>query len=119
VGAFALAGVPPLNGFYSKILLLWSAAEFGGLLGYSLLIFGLFSSAVSIYFYLRIVQVIVFTEPTKKVANAKESPPTMLVAMLILAALCIIIGVFPGPFFDLVQKVAAALAGIPGYIGAV
>nr|MDO8134842.1 proton-conducting transporter membrane subunit [Candidatus Njordarchaeum guaymaensis] len=118
VGAFAIAGVPPLNGFYSKILLLWSAAEFGGVLGYSLLIFGLFSSAVAIYFYLRIVQVIVFTEPSKKVANVKESPSPMLIAMWILAALCIIIGVYPKPFFDLVQQAAAALTGIPSYIGA-
>nr|MDO8100216.1 proton-conducting transporter membrane subunit [Candidatus Njordarchaeota archaeon] len=119
VGAFSIAGVPPLNGFYSKILLLWSAAEFGGVLGYSLLIFGLLSSAVAVYFYLRIVQVIVFTEPSKKAANVKESPSPMLIAMWILAALCIIIGVYPKPFFDLAQQAAAALTDIPSYIGVV
>jgi len=41
----------------------------------------------------------------------------MLTAMWILAALCIIIGVYPKPFFDLAQQAAAALAGIPSYIG--
>jgi multicomponent Na+:H+ antiporter subunit D len=116
IGAFAIAGVPPLNGFFSKILLLWSAAQLGGLLGYSLLIFGLFTSAIAIYFYLRIVQVIAFGEPSKKLANVKEAPKTMLIAMLVLAALCIIIGVYPTPFYDLVQQVASALANFTSYI---
>ena len=116
IGAFAIAGVPPLNGFYSKILLLWSAAQLGGLLGYSLLFFGLFSSAIAIYFYLRIVQVIAFGEPSRKLADVKEAPKTMLIAMLALAALCIIIGVYPTPFYNFVQQVAAALANVPNYI---
>lgn len=119
IGAFAIAGVPPLNGFYSKILLLWSAAQFGGFLGYSLLAFGLFSSAIAVYFYLRIVQVIAFGDPSRKVANVKETPRSMLIAIWTLAALCIIIGVFPKPFFDFVQQAATALTGIWSYIGAV
>jgi multicomponent Na+:H+ antiporter subunit D len=119
IGAFAIAGVPPLNGFYSKILLLWSAAQLGGLLGYSLLIIGLLSSAVAIYFYLRIVQVIAFGDPSRKLADVKEAPKTMLIAMLILAALCIVIGVYPTPFYNLAQQVASALANFASYITAV
>jgi multicomponent Na+:H+ antiporter subunit D len=116
IGAFAIAGVPPLNGFYSKILLLWSAAQLGGLMGYSLLIFGLFSSAISIYFYLRIVQVIAFGEPSRKLNDVKEAPKTMLIGMWILAALCIIIGVYPTPFYNLAQQAASALANLGNYI---
>jgi proton-translocating NADH-quinone oxidoreductase chain N len=116
IGAFAIAGVPPLNGFYSKILLLWYAAQSGTLMGYLLVIFGLFSSAVAVYFYLRIVQVIAFSDPSKKVADAKEAPKTMLIAMWILAALCIIIGIYPTPWFNFVQQVASALTNLAGYI---
>ncbi|WXG43366.1 MAG: proton-conducting transporter membrane subunit [Promethearchaeati archaeon SRVP18_Atabeyarchaeia-1] len=116
IGAFAIAGVPPLNGFYSKILLLWSAAQLGGLIGYSLLIFGLFSSAIAIYFYLRIVQTIAFGEPSRKLSDVKEAPRTMLFGMLVLAALCIIIGVYPTPFYNFVQQVASALANFTSYI---
>jgi multicomponent Na+:H+ antiporter subunit D len=116
IGAFAIAGVPPLNGFYSKILLLWYAAQSGTLMGYLLVIFGLFSSAVAVYFYLRIVQVIAFSDPSKKVADAKEAPKTMLIAMWMLAALCIIIGIYPTPWFNLIQQVATALTNLAGYI---
>jgi formate hydrogenlyase subunit 3/multisubunit Na+/H+ antiporter MnhD subunit len=116
IGAFAVAGLPPLNGFYSKILLLWYAASSGTLMGYLLVAFGLFSSAVAIYFYLRIVQVIVFSEPSRKVADAKEAPKTMLLAMWILAALCIIIGIYPTPWFNLTQQVATAFTNFAGYI---
>jgi proton-translocating NADH-quinone oxidoreductase chain N len=116
IGAFAIAGVPPLNGFYSKILLLWYAALSGTLMGYLLVAFGLFSSAVAVYFYLRIVQVIVFSDPSRKVADAKEAPKTMLIAMWILAALCVIIGVYPTPWVNLVQQVATALTNVAGYI---
>jgi proton-translocating NADH-quinone oxidoreductase chain N len=116
IGAFAVAGVPPLNGFYSKVLLLWYALRSGTLMGYLLVAFGLFSSAVAIFFYLKIVQVIAFSEPSKKVADAKEAPKTMLIAMWILAALCIIIGVYPTPWFNLVQQVAKAFTNFAGYI---
>lgn len=116
IGAFAVAGVPPLNGFWSKILLLWYAVQSGTLMGYLLVAFGLFSSAVAVFFYLRIVQVIVFAEPSKKVSDVKEAPKTMLVAMLILAALCVIIGVYPTPWFNLVQQVATAFTNFAGYI---
>jgi formate hydrogenlyase subunit 3/multisubunit Na+/H+ antiporter MnhD subunit len=119
IGAFAIAGVPPLNGFYSKILLLWSAAQLGGLLGYSLLVIGLLSSAVAVYFYLRIVQVIAFGDPSRRLADVKEAPKPMLIAMLILAALCIVIGVYPTPFYNLAQQVASALADFASYFSAV
>jgi NADH:ubiquinone oxidoreductase subunit 2 (subunit N) len=79
----------------------------------------LFSSAIAVYFYLRIVQVIAFGDPSRKVANVKETPRSMLIAIWALAALCIIIGVFPKPFFDFVQQAAMALTGIGSYIGAV
>ena len=116
IGAFAVAGLPPLNGFYSKILLLWYAASSGTLMGYLLVAFGLFSSAVAIFFYLRIVQVIAFSEPSKKVADAKEAPKTMLLAMWILAALCIIIGIYPTPWFNLTQQIGTAFTNFAGYI---
>jgi proton-translocating NADH-quinone oxidoreductase chain N len=119
IGAFAIAGVPPLNGFYSKILLLYYAALSGTLMGYLLVAFGLFSSAIAVYFYLRIIQVIAFSEPSKKVADVKEAPKTMLVAMWILAALCIIIGVYPTPWYNLTQQVAQAFINAVGYIGSV
>jgi NADH-quinone oxidoreductase subunit N len=85
-------------------------------MGYLLVAFGLFSSAVAIFFYLKIVLVIAFSEPSKKVADVKEAPKTMLLAMWILAALCIIIGVYPAPWFNLAQQVATAFTNFAGYI---
>lgn len=52
----SLAGIPPLTGFFGKIFLFWSAWQSGF---YFLVITGIFTSIVSIYYYMRIVKFLV------------------------------------------------------------
>nr|APP89494.1 NADH dehydrogenase subunit 2 [Nitella hyalina] len=52
----SLAGVPPLTGFFSKTFIFWSAWKSGL---YHLTIIGIFTSIVSIYYYIRIVKALV------------------------------------------------------------
>ncbi len=57
---FSLAGIPPLAGFFAKFYVFMAAIEAEL---YSLAIFGVVTSVVGAFYYLRIVKLIYFDEP--------------------------------------------------------
>ena len=61
----SLGGIPPLAGFFGKLYLFWCGWNSGL---YLLVYTGLFTSVISIYYYLRVVKVILTKE-------AKEMSP--------------------------------------------
>jgi NADH-quinone oxidoreductase subunit N len=60
---FSLAGIPPLAGFFGKYFVFLAAVKSGL---YALAIIGVVASVVGAYYYLRIVKIIYFDEPTEK-----------------------------------------------------
>nr|YP_010932377.1 subunit 2 of NADH-plastoquinone oxidoreductase [Hormidiella parvula]YP_010932399.1 subunit 2 of NADH-plastoquinone oxidoreductase [Hormidiella parvula]WKT05953.1 subunit 2 of NADH-plastoquinone oxidoreductase [Hormidiella parvula]WKT05954.1 subunit 2 of NADH-plastoquinone oxidoreductase [Hormidiella parvula] len=58
----SLGGLPPLAGFFGKVYLFWSGWEAGL---HTLVLVGLFSSAVSIYYYLRVIKAMLVKEPSE------------------------------------------------------
>jgi NADH-quinone oxidoreductase subunit N len=59
---FSLAGVPPLAGFFAKFYVFMAAVEAHL---YWLAVLGILTSAVSAYYYLRIVKLMYFDDPRK------------------------------------------------------
>jgi len=57
---FSLAGIPPLAGFFGKLYVFLAAVQAGL---YALAVFGVLTSVVAAYYYLRIVKVMYFDEP--------------------------------------------------------
>jgi NADH-quinone oxidoreductase subunit N len=104
----SLGGIPPTAGFMGKFWL-FSAAIDGGF--YWLAVIGVLNSAVSLYYYLRVVVFMWFKgEPT-------GSEPVMTPAMAVLLAIAVVgtiaIGVYPRPLFDLADFSARTL-GVAG-----
>lgn len=103
----ALAGIPPTAGFMGK-LYVFAAAVQAGFIG--LVVIGVVMSAVSLYYYFRLVVQMYLREP-----EASESPAELLrdrpvEAMIALcAAMTIAIGVYPGPVVEWARSGAAAL----------
>jgi NADH-quinone oxidoreductase subunit N len=100
----SLGGIPPTAGFMGKFWL-FSAAIDGGY--YWLAVIGVLNSAVSLYYYLRVVVFMWFKgEPT-------GSEPVISPAMGVLLAVTIVatlaIGVYPRPLFDLAENSARTL----------
>lgn len=62
---FSLAGIPPLAGFFAKFYVFYAAVN-AGLFG--LAVIGFVLSAVGAFYYLRIVKIIYFDEPTVEFA---------------------------------------------------
>nr|YP_010917687.1 NADH-plastoquinone oxidoreductase subunit 2 [Encalypta ciliata]UVG41273.1 NADH-plastoquinone oxidoreductase subunit 2 [Encalypta ciliata] len=55
----SLGGIPPLSGFFGKIYLFWCAWKAGL---YFLVFIGLFTSIISIYYYLKIIKLLITTK---------------------------------------------------------
>ena len=90
VGALSIAGVPPFNGFFSKLIIIVALA----LAGHPLL--AALATLVALLTLLSFVKVQRYAlegEPAGRAVEAKEAPAPMYLAMLALAAVCIAGGV--------------------------
>jgi NADH-quinone oxidoreductase subunit N len=96
---FSLAGIPPFAGFFGKYYVFISAIKAD--LTW-LAVIGVISSAISVYFYLRIVVLMYFKEPTSELALIESR--TGLLAVIISSVLVILLGVFPGSILELITS---------------
>ena len=105
ISLFALAGVPPLNGFMSKLVLF--TAAFDGQLWW-LALAGVLNSAFSMSYYGWVVKRMYFDDPLEQ---DKLSEPKAITSILIVAVVVIVVlGIFPGPVLGYLFNVATYLA---------
>ncbi|HQZ23164.1 MAG TPA: NADH-quinone oxidoreductase subunit L [Thermoflexales bacterium] len=94
VGAFALAGVIPLSGFFSKDEILASAVERNPLV---FLMLGV-TAILTAFYSMRQVRLVFFGEPrTRDAEHARESSPLMTVPLIVLAVLAALGGLLNLP----------------------
>ncbi|MBD2115423.1 MAG: NAD(P)H-quinone oxidoreductase chain 2 [Cyanobacteriota bacterium] len=67
----SLGGIPPLAGFFGKIYLFWAGWQAGL---YALVLVGLVTSVASIYYYIRVVKMMVVKEPQEMSDAVKNYP---------------------------------------------
>ncbi len=104
----SLGGIPPTAGFMGKFWL-FSAAIDGGY--YWLAVIFALNSAVSLYYYLRVVVFMWFKgEPT---GSEPVISPAMAVLLGITIVGTIVIGIYPAPLFQLANDAARTL-GVAG-----
>jgi len=103
IGALSLIGVPPLVGFYSKFFIIWGSVVAGAYIAAAILVI---NSAFSVAYYLRIIQILVFAEPSPEAATAHEAPWSMRFSIIVLTLFIIGMGLFPH-FFLTVANLAA------------
>jgi NADH-quinone oxidoreductase subunit N len=104
ISLLALAGVPPLNGFMSKLVLFTAAVESHI---YWLAVAGVLNSAFSLGYYGWVIKRM-YLDAAPDMARVKESP--LFVGVLALsAAIIILIGLYPEPVLSLTRQIAAGL----------
>jgi len=96
IASASIAGVPPFNGFWSKLILVVSAvgAGFYGLAGITVLV-----SLVTLISFLKIQRYAFLGELPENLKQVKEVSRSMLVSMGFLACLCVLMGllvIIPG-----------------------
>lgn len=107
VAFLSTAGIPPLSGFWSKLLII-VALWMGGVKGYALL--ALLSSLLTLGYFLVMQRRVFFGKLVSLTQSAREVSPGMLVPVVVLAALMILIGIyFPFIFRLMIFPAAKAL----------
>ena len=67
----SLGGIPPLAGFFGKLYLFWAGWRAGA---YGLVLVGLVTTVISIYYYIRVVKMMVVKEPQEMSDVVKNYP---------------------------------------------
>jgi formate hydrogenlyase subunit 3/multisubunit Na+/H+ antiporter MnhD subunit len=96
VAALSISGVPPFNGFFSKWMIYQGLIELRMTSPYWIiwLVAAMFGSALTLASFMKIIHAAFLGQWSESTARAKEVPATMWVPMVLLAALCLIFGVF-------------------------
>nr|YP_009166731.1 NADH-plastoquinone oxidoreductase subunit 2 [Tanaecium tetragonolobum]YP_009166746.1 NADH-plastoquinone oxidoreductase subunit 2 [Tanaecium tetragonolobum]AVM83032.1 NADH-plastoquinone oxidoreductase subunit 2 [Adenocalymma apurense]ALB78299.1 NADH-plastoquinone oxidoreductase subunit 2 [Tanaecium tetragonolobum]ALB78314.1 NADH-plastoquinone oxidoreductase subunit 2 [Tanaecium tetragonolobum]AVM83033.1 NADH-plastoquinone oxidoreductase subunit 2 [Adenocalymma apurense] len=92
----SLGGLPPLAGFFGKLYLFWCGWQAGL---YSLVLIGLLTSVVSIYYYLKIIKLLMNgrnQEITPHVRNYRRSPLRSNNSIELSMIVCVIASTIPG-----------------------
>ncbi|HUI46585.1 MAG TPA: NADH-quinone oxidoreductase subunit N [Nitrospirota bacterium] len=101
---FSLTGIPPTAGFVGKFYIFKSAVQ-AGLLW--LAVAGVLFSAISAFFYLRIIMIMYMNEPKESIELSIS--PSLALALAISVTAVIVIGIYPA---DLLNYARASVSGI-------
>ncbi|MGE5172603.1 MAG: NADH-quinone oxidoreductase subunit N [Betaproteobacteria bacterium] len=101
---FSLTGIPPLAGFVGKFYIFKSAIQ-AGLVW--LAVAGVLFSAISAFFYLRVIMIMYMSEP--KGSFELTTSPSLALALAISVTAVIVIGVYPT---DILNYARASITGI-------
>ena len=100
----SLGGIPPTAGFMGKFWLFSAAIESGYVW---LAVIGVLNSAVSLYYYIRIVVFMwLRNEPT---GSAPTTSPTLAFALGVAVVATLLLGVYPRPLFEFAEASARTL----------
>ncbi len=102
---FALAGIPPLAGFFAKfyiMLAVWQADAVW------LVVIGLLSTIPALYYYLRLLRAVYIVPPDDD--EPIPAPRWMLTSLAVAAVLVLLLGLFPTPLLDVLQQVRVVAA---------
>ena len=97
----SFAGIPLTGGFIGKFVIFSDAIKGG--VGW-LAIVGLVASAITAFYYFRLVRLMFFTEPSdESVVVQSEGLSALAIAVCAIGTLAL--GVFPGPVLSLLEKI--------------
>jgi hydrogenase-4 component F len=111
VGALAIAGFPPFNGFMSKLTVYLALAQSGMWWAVALAVL---TSVLTMVALMRPAYRLFWAAPAGDATrwdSIHEVPALMWAPMIVLAALCVLLGLAPGLAFGLLHQAALLLAG--------
>ncbi len=125
VGAMAIAGLPPLNGFASEWLTLqallhvpFAGGVADGIAGAIALAALGATAALAVFCFVKVVGLVLLGPPRREpVAQAVDSPLAMRAGLVALAGACVVLGVAPGLLFGSLVGLAPWSAPEPTRLG--
>jgi NAD(P)H-quinone oxidoreductase subunit 2 len=109
----SLGGIPPLAGFFGKVYIFWAGWQAGA---YGLVLLALITSVISIYYYIRVVKMMVVKEPQEMSAAVKAYPRSnwnlpgmrpLQIGLVLMVLATSLAGVFANPLLTLATESVA------------
>ncbi len=114
IASLSIAGVPPLNGFASKWLIV-AGCLLAGMRFPLFLILGLIALFISLATLASFLKVLgsVFLGKADEKLGIREVPTSMIVPQVVLASLCVLLGIFPQAVLRFIGQAIAMMTGVP------
>jgi NAD(P)H-quinone oxidoreductase subunit 2 len=106
----SLGGIPPMAGFFGKIYIFWAGWQSGA---YGLVLVGLVTSVISIYYYIRVIKMMVVKEPQEMSDVVKNYPEIrwdlpglrpMQVSLILAVVATSLAGILSNPLFTIANQ---------------
>ncbi len=106
----SLGGIPPMAGFFGKIYIFWAGWQAGA---YGLVLVGLVTSVISIYYYIRVIKMMVVKEPQEMSDVVKNYPEIrwdlpglrpMQVSLILAVVATSLAGILSNPLFTIANN---------------
>lgn len=104
IAMFSLAGVPPLFGFFAKLMVLKVVIDAGQLW---LAIVAIIFAIIGLFYYLRVVKVMYFDAPTDNAPLLLPADPTFRWALSLNGLALLVLGVAWSPLLELCNRALA------------
>ncbi len=113
IGLFAVSGMPPLNGFASKLLIYESVYYVNPILA----IAAILSSILLLAAFVKVFHSVFLGPKLPRFDNVCEAPKSMLIAMAVIASIIIFFGLFPeAVIHHIIQPAVDALVNHGEYL---
>ena len=115
-GALAVSGLPPFNGFQSKLALFVAGADAGK---WWAVVIGIATSLITLLVLVKAAKTIFWGPPSKAVSSptVRKAPATVTAVMVVLAVLCLVIGVYPKAVYAPLKAASNVVQTIKGAEG--
>jgi NADH-quinone oxidoreductase subunit N len=97
----SLAGIPLTSGFIGKFAVFTAAIDAGAVW---LVIVAVLASIVAAYFYIRVIVIMFFTEPTPDTASVVVPSAFTTIALAASATITLVLGILPQPLLELLAN---------------
>ncbi|UCH13826.1 MAG: hypothetical protein JSV22_12050 [Bacteroidales bacterium] len=115
IASLAISGIPPFNGFFSKLVIIIAAiqGQFYWLAGIAIVI-----SIITLAYFLKLQKNTFYGDVKNKIDNIKEVPFTMCFSMIVLAILCVCLSllIIPGIREAVIEPVVNTLINKANYL---
>ena len=116
IGLLAVSGMPPMNGFASKLLIYESTFQLNPIIA----IIAILSSIMLLAVFVKVFHSAFMGPALPKFEKVKDVPKSMLLAMGVIATIIIIFGLFPNIVMEnIIEPAANALVNHTNYIAQV
>lgn len=104
----SLGGIPPTAGFMGKFWLFGAAIDAGYIW---LAVIGVLNSALSLYYYVRVVVFMWMSEPAGGLPPLRLSPALTAVLVITVTG-TVVLGIYPGPLFEIAEASAVSFGTV-------